>query len=278
MEDAAAPRLSDLLREAATRVDRVDAQALLLHVLERPPSWLLSHADASLSPMQQSAFAALLARREVGEPVAYLTGRRGFWTLDLEVTPATLIPRPETERLVELSLERIAPDVEARIADLGTGSGAIALAIASERPRARVIATDASSAALAVARRNAERHGIAHVEFREGSWFGPLAGERFDLIASNPPYIEAGDPHLAEGDLRFEPMSALASGGHGLEDIREIIAGAPAHLARGGWLLLEHGWRQGEAVRALFDAAGFIDIDTAQDLEDRDRVTLGRWP
>ena len=221
-------------------------------------------------------FEALLARRQAGEPVAYLTGTQGFWTLELEVSPATLIPRPETELLVELALARSPVDAGARIADLGTGSGAIGLAIAKERPRAAVIATDASRAALEVARRNATRNRIATVEFREGDWLAPLAGETFDLIASNPPYIADGDPHLGEGDLRFEPPSALSSGADGLDAIRRIVRDAPAHLASGGWLLLEHGWDQGEAVRALLEAAGFMDVETAQDLEGRDRVTLGR--
>ena len=180
------------------------------------------------------------------------------------------------ELLVELALVRIPVDAEARIADLGTGSGAIALAIASERPQARVIATDASQAALAVAHRNARRNDIGNVEFRHGNWFEPLAGERFDLIASNPPYIESTDPHLGEGDLRFEPMSALASGDDGLDDLRVIIGEATSHLIEHGWLLVEHGWNQGAAVRALFVEAGFVEVATARDLEDRDRVTLGR--
>jgi release factor glutamine methyltransferase len=208
--------------------------------------------------------------------VAYLVGSRGFWTLDLAVTPATLIPRPETELLVGLALERIPVDVDARIADLGTGSGAIALAIAKERPRARVVATDASSDALDIARANARGNGIGNVEFRHGDWFAPLAGEMFELIASNPPYIALGDPHLGEGDLRFEPASALSSGSDGLDAIRAIIRHAPSHLRAGGWLLLEHGWGQGEAVRTLLRGAGFVDVVTERDLEQRERVGLGR--
>ena len=265
-----------VLRAAAARIDRIDAELLLLHVLGKPRSWLFGHDTDALDMGDVAAFEALIARREAGEPVAYLTGRRGFWTLDLAVTPATLIPRPETELLVERALERLPRDAAARIADLGTGSGAIALALAKERPRARVVATDASEAALAVARANAAENGIDNTEFRHGSWFAPLAGERFDLIASNPPYIEADDPHLGQGDLRFEPMSALASGGDGLDDLRVIVGEAPSHLVDGGWLLVEHGWKQGAAVRALFADAGFIDIETARDLEGRERVTLGR--
>lgn len=268
--------VAQALDAAARRIDRADAQWLLLHVLGRGRGWLFAHAGDALAASDGAAFAALVARREAGEPVAYLTGRRGFWTLDLAVTPATLIPRPETELLVELALARIPPDAPARVADLGTGSGAIALALASERPRTQVVATDASAAALAVARANAASHGLGNVDFRAGSWWAPLAAERFDLIASNPPYIEAGDPHLDRGDLRFEPAAALASGADGLDDLRVIAAQAPAHLQVGGWLLVEHGWNQGAAVRGLFTAAGLVDVDTARDLEGRERVTLGR--
>ena len=271
-----AATVADTLRAAAQRIDRVDTEMLLLHVLGQSRTWLFLHEDAAMSDADAAAFEALVARREAGEPVAYLIGTRGFWTLDLAVTPSTLIPRPETELLVELALERIPADADARIADLGTGSGAIGLAIASERPRAQLIATDASEAALDVARGNAQRNHIANIEFRTGSWFAPLAGERFDIIVSNPPYIESDDPHLDEGDLRFEPASALASGTDGLDDLRIITNQASSHLNADGWLLVEHGWNQGAAVRALFKAAGFIGIQTARDLEGRDRITLGR--
>ena len=257
---------------------RHEAELLLLHVLGRERGWLFAHATDLLDPATAEAFAALLQRRIAGEPVAYLLGRRGFWTLDLAVSPATLIPRPETERLVELALERLPEGMPLRIADLGTGSGAIALALASERPLAQIVATDMSGDAIAVAAGNARQHGLANVAFRQGSWHAPLAGERFDLIASNPPYIASDDPHLAQGDLRFEPATALASGHDGLDDIRLIIAGAPAHLQPGGWLLMEHGWDQGEAIRALLEGAGFVEVETALDLEQRDRVSLGRWP
>jgi release factor glutamine methyltransferase len=268
------------LLATATRTlgERVDAEALLLHVLGRPRSWLFAHADEPVDAASEAAVLALVQRRAAGEPVAYLTGRRGFWTLDLEVTPATLIPRPETERLVELALQRVAPTAAVQVADLGTGSGAIALAIASERPRAQVLATDASIEALAVARRNARRLGLANLRFVHGDWLAPLAGERFALVVSNPPYIESGDPHLARGDLRFEPATALASGADGLDDIRRIVQGARGVLQRGGWLLLEHGWNQGEAVRALLCQAGYAQIFTAQDLEARDRVSGGCLP
>lgn len=271
-------RLDALLRDACTRIDPVDAQWLLAHALERPQSWLYAHGDDIVDEARAERFEALVARRAAGEPVAYLTGRRGFWTFDLSVTPETLIPRPETEWLVELALARLPDDRDLDIVDLGTGSGAIALALAQERPRARVVATDASDAALAIARRNAQALGISNIQWRCGDWLAPLAGARFELIASNPPYIASADPHLAEGDLRHEPAMALASGVDGLDAIRIIARDAPLHLAAGGWLLLEHGREQGRAVRSLLDHAGFVDVSTGRDLEGRDRVTLGRLP
>ena len=264
-----------LLRQAAA-IDRVDAEWLLAHSLQTPRSWLFAHSGDAVPAEAAVRFAALLARRQAGEPVAYLTGSQGFWTLDLAVSPSTLVPRPETELLVERALARIPVNSASHVADLGTGSGAIALAIAKERPHTAVIATDASAAALEVARGNAARNGITNVEFREGDWLAPLAGETFDLIASNPPYIAEGDPHLDRGDLRFEPPTALSSGEDGLDAIRSIVRDAPARLAPGGWLLLEHGWDQGALVRALLEAAGFIDVETAHDLEGRDRISLGR--
>jgi len=266
----------DLLAEAARRLgERIDAELLLAHALGRPRGWLFAHADDAVPAHVQAAFAALVERRAAGEPVAYLVGSRGFWSLELEVTPATLIPRAETERLVELALERLPADRPCRVADLGTGSGAVALALARERPRAQVLATDASAAALAVARRNAQRLGLSNVAFAQGDWLEPLEGAAFELIVSNPPYIEAGDPHLAQGDLRFEPASALVSGADGLDDVRRIVAGARAHLVPGGWLLFEHGWKQGGAARALLHAAGYADVFTGRDLEGRERVSGG---
>ncbi|HDS1126135.1 TPA: peptide chain release factor N(5)-glutamine methyltransferase [Stenotrophomonas maltophilia] len=278
------PSLRQVVAEASARLGgieaRHEAELLLLHVLERPRSWLFAHATDPLPAAELATFEALLARRVAGEPVAYLTGRRGFWTLDLDVDPATLIPRPETELLVELALDRLPLDGPLQLADLGTGSGAIALALASERPQAQVLATDASAGALAVAARNAARHELHNVRFAEGGhdWYAPLQGARFDLIASNPPYIASDDPHLQQGDLRFEPATALASGVDGLDDIRRIVDGGQAHLLPGGWLLIEHGWDQGEAIRALFEAAAFADVKTVRDLEQRDRITLGRRP
>ena len=282
MSAAPDPDVRQLLADAAQQLGgemaRFDAELLLLHVVQRPRSWLFSHATDAVAPAQQQTFASLLARRVAGEPVAYLTGRRGFWTLDLQVDSTTLIPRPETELLVELALQRLPPDQPSAVADLGTGSGAIALALASERPQAQVLATDASAGALAMARANAQRHQLGNVHFALGSsdWFAPLQGRQFALIASNPPYIASVDPHLHAGDLRFEPPTALASGLDGLDDIRLIAAGARAHLQPGGWLLLEHGWDQGAAIRALLEHAGLQDVRTEQDLEQRDRVTLGR--
>ena len=273
-----AQRIDAALRAARTRIDGVDAELLLAHVLGVSRGWLFAHADDDLAPDRQAAFDALVARRAAGEPVAYLVGLRGFWSLDLKVTPATLIPRPETELLVDLALEKLPAGRTLRVADLGTGSGAIALAIAHERPHADVVATDASAAALEVARANAAAHGLDRVDFRLGAWCTPLGDARFDLIASNPPYIADADPHLARGDLRFEPRSALAAGIDGLDDIRTLARDATAHLVDGGWLLLEHGFDQGRVVRDLLHAAGFVDVETRQDLEGRDRVTLGRAP
>ena len=270
------PRIDELLRAARAGTEPGDAEALMAHVLDRPASWLYAHGDAMADAATQVAFDALLARRRDGAPVAYLTGRRGFWRFDVRVTPDTLIPRPETERLVELALERLPEDADVAVADLGTGSGAIALALALERPRARVDAVDASAAALAVARGNAEALALPNVRFHLGDWFAPLAGRRYALIASNPPYIADDDPHLRQGDLRAEPRAALASGRDGLDAIRAIAGGAVAMLEPGGWLLLEHGWEQGAAVRRLLAAAGLVEVATAQDLERRDRVTFGR--
>jgi release factor glutamine methyltransferase len=269
-------RIDVVLRQARERIDAADAELLLAHVLGKSRSWLFAHGDVQLDAEAERQFIALLERRIAGEPAAYLTGRRGFWRFDLRVTRDTLIPRPETELLVELALARLPVDHARRVADLGTGSGAIAIALGYERPQARVIATDASVAALAVAEANARELKLDNIELRHGEWCEPLGGERFDLIASNPPYITDDDPHLAA--LRFEPRTALASGADGLDDIRRIVDGSVAHLAPHGWLLVEHGHGQGEAVRALLRRAGFIDVETVVDLERRDRVTLGRRP
>jgi release factor glutamine methyltransferase len=263
---------------AASATARLDAEVLVMHVTGLTRAQLITHADQALAPEAESRLHALLARRAHGEPVAYLTGRREFWSLELAVTPDVLIPRPVTELLVEQALRLIPAEAEWRIADLGTGSGAVALAIARERPHCRVIATDASRAALDVARSNAERLGIQNVEFRPGAWLAPLAGEIFDLIVSNPPYVAAADPHLLQGDVRFEPRAALAAGQDGLDDLRAIIAHAPTVLRTGGWLLLEHGFDQGTAVRELLTRQHLVAVHTDSDLAGRERVTRGQWP
>ncbi len=237
---------------------------------------LITHAHELLSPESEERLHELLARRVRGEPVAYLTGNREFWSLDLNVTPDVLIPRPETELLVEQTLARIPEDAEWTIADLGTGSGAIALAIATERPHCRLIATDSSAAALAVARENAARLGIATLEFRHGEWLKPLAGMRLDVIVSNPPYVRVNDPHLTQGDVRFEPESALVAGTDGLDAIRCIAADAVSCLRPGGWLLFEHGYDQAQAVRALLETRGYDRVASCRDTSGHERVTAGR--
>ena len=257
---------------------RVDAQTLLRHALGVTRAWLITHAEQALTTEEQTGFQHLLHRRLQGEPVAYILGRREFYGLEFTVAPGVLIPRPDTETLVEAALRLMQqnPSMSRQILDLGTGSGAIAIAIAANDSLSRVVAVDKSEDALNVARGNAERLGADNLRFMQSDWFSALAGERFDIIASNPPYIAAGDPHLSQGDLRFEPIGALASGADGLEDIRRIIALAPAHLEHGGWLLLEHGYDQADRVAALMREAGFAEIDHAADLAGIRRVTLGK--
>jgi release factor glutamine methyltransferase len=273
--------LANAIRDAATRLTsdeaRLEAELLLAHALDRPRSWFYAHAGDMLEARDSQVFEELIRRRDRGEPVAQITGRRGFWSLELLVTPDTLIPRPETELLVELALERLPRTEPRHVLDMGTGTGAVALAIASERPLADVTATDASEAALAVARDNAAESGLP-LTLMSSDWYQALPDRRFDLVVSNPPYIAAADPHLKQGDLRFEPVSALVSGVDGLDAIRVIAAGALAHLNPGGWLLVEHGHDQGAAVRALFQDAGLASVATERDLEQRERVTLGRRP
>jgi release factor glutamine methyltransferase len=272
--------LAELLRSAAARLAgdeaRAEAERLVAHALGCSRTWLYAHADAIVAAADVARCEAFVAARLAGRPVAYILGRQGFWTLDLRITPEVLIPRPETERLVELALARLAPGASADVADLGTGSGAVALAIARERPGVRVLATDTSAAALEVARANAVACGLGTIAFAEGNWCAALGDRRFDLIVSNPPYIAAGDAHLERGDLRFEPRLALASGDDGLDAIRTIVRDVPRHLLPGGRLLLEHGHDQGEAVRALLAQAGFDEIDTARDLAGHERVTGAR--
>ena len=268
-----------LVRARALGLDRLDAQRLLGHQLQRERAWLIAHDDAELDAAAATAFAQACQRRADGEPLAYLTGERGFHGLILQVTPAVLVPRPDTETLVDWALDllRLWPPVPPpRVLDLGTGSGAIALAVAHRHPPAQVSATDLSPTALAVAQANGQRLGLA-VDFKRGSWWQALPDAvRFDLVLSNPPYIAGDDPHLAA--LRHEPTLALTPGGDGLAALREIIAGAPAHLAPGGWLLLEHGWDQATAVAALLRSAGFERVATRFDLEGRPRCTGGQSP
>jgi release factor glutamine methyltransferase len=270
-----------LLAAAAARLGggddaRAEAELLLAHALGRSRAWLYAWPEFEPAAAQAAQFERLLEARRRGEPIAYLTGRREFWSLDLAVTPAVLIPRPETELLVELALARMPQDEACTVADLGTGSGAIALALARERRLSRVLATDASADALALARANAQHLGIANVAFAQGDWYAALGDARFDLIVSNPPYIEAGDRHLLEGDLRYEPAAALASGGDGLDAIRRIGAHAREHLNAQGWLLLEHGWDQAARVRELLHDHGFGTARSARDAAGHERVTFAQ--
>jgi release factor glutamine methyltransferase len=255
---------------------RLEVQYLLQRALQKPRAWLLAHSEQQLTENQQADYEQMLQRRLHGEPAAYILGEREFFGLNFRVTPATLIPRPETELLVELSLQRIPLQQQCRILDLGTGSGAIALCIAHARPEAKVTAVDASMEALVVAEENAQRLSIRNARFVRGHWFDALDGQRFNLIVSNPPYVAVGDPHLQQGDLPFEPQAALVSGEDGLEDIRSIVAGAPAHLQPGGWLLLEHGYDQGERVRELLQNAGLSEVFSARDLPGIERVSGGQ--
>jgi release factor glutamine methyltransferase len=253
----------------------LDAQLLLCHVIGKSRAWLYTWPDAVLTSGQLRDFNQLCNRRAEGEPVAYVTGRRQFRDMDLVVNPAVLIPRPETELLVELALAS-GQGKPGPVADLGTGSGAIALALADERPDWQVIATDLSAAALAVAATNLRNSGLSNVQLLQGAWCEPLpAALEFSVIASNPPYVADHDPHLLLGDLRFEPRPALVAADDGLADIRAITLGAFSRLAAGGTLLLEHGWQQGEAVRATLRARGYANIATHRDLGGRDRVTMG---
>jgi release factor glutamine methyltransferase len=260
----------------AVRLDPVDARALLRHALGVSDAYLIAHSAQVLTDAQSELCAVLAARRSAGEPVAYIVGAREFFSLEFKVTPAVLIPRPETEALVEFALERIAPDSAQRVLDLGAGSGCIAISIAKHRPQARVVAVDRSTAALAVARDNAERHAVTNLELTASDWFSALAGQRFDLIVSNPPYVAAGDPHLRQGDLRFEPAAALAAGSDGLDCIRLIIASAPQYLSSGGWLAFEHGGDQAAHCRELLAHAGFSEVFSRTDLAGIERVSGGQ--
>ena len=254
-----------------------DADCLLCAVLGCSRTWLRTWPERVLTGEQQEQLAMLVARRQAGEPIAHLLGEREFWSLPLQVSAATLIPRPDTEVLVEQALARVTADGQGqRLLDLGTGTGAIALALKSECPALEVWAVERVPEACELARCNATRLALT-IELRQGSWFEPVAGERFHLIVSNPPYIDALDPHLSEGDVRFEPRSALVADAAGLADLAQIIRLAPDHLLPGGWLLLEHGWQQGGTVRELLQQRGFLSVATVRDYGDQERVSLGQW-
>ena len=260
--------------EAAATAE-LDAQLLLSHVMAVARARLKSHPEELADPSHTQHYRRLLARRAAGEPLAYLTGSREFWSLTLKVTPAVLIPRPETELLVERALA-LRTAAAGRVADLGTGCGAVALALASERPRWQVVATDACADALAIARANAAALGLGRVELRQGDWYQPLRGERFDLLVSNPPYVAQDDPALETASLRHEPPRALTPGLDALECLRTLARGAPRHLAPGGWLLLEHGATQGADVRRELVEAGFAHVRSHRDLAGHERMTEGQ--
>lgn len=268
--------LAEWLAHVPDGLDAREIEILLLHVTQKDRTFVRTWPDYKLMPWQEQHYQQLLARLVAGEPLPYVLGEQAFWTLTLHVTPATLIPRPDTERVVEVALDKIAGRPDLKILDLGTGSGAIALALATENPTATVYAVDFSQDALAVAIRNAERHGLSQVQFVQGSWFEPLTADaRFDVIVSNPPYIDPADPHLV--GLTHEPITALTAAEHGLADLRHIITHAPAYLQTDGWLLLEHGYDQGAAVRDILAQAGYTAVETFQDYGANDRVTVGQW-
>ena len=255
---------------------RLDAELLLSVVIAKPRSWLYTWPDHIPALPEQHLYLELIRRRQAGEPVAYMTGRKEFWDLQLKINHDVLIPRPDTELLVETALAKLPEDESIRVADLGTGSGAIALALASDRDNWQLIATDQSARALDLAQENAKNLDIKNISFFQGSWLAPLSGQTFDAILSNPPYIEKNDPHLQRGDVRFEPVHALISEENGLADIHHIISNSPSFLTPSGWLMLEHGYQQGEQVRQLFAAFSYSEIETLRDLAGHERITIGR--
>lgn len=267
--------VAELSAESPAGDAQVDAQWLLAHLLGKNVAWLRAFTEQVLAEADFEKYCGWIARRRAGEPVAYICGCQGFWNFELEVTADTLVPRPDTELLVDTALELLDASAISAV-DLGTGTGAIALALKSERPEWQVLATDIDAASLALAQRNAHKLGLA-IRVQESCWLRDVGAEKFQLIVSNPPYIRADDPHLAGAGVRFEPLRALVSGVDGLDAIREIVAAAPDHLHAGGWLLLEHGYDQGAAVRGLLQARGFHAVETRRDLGGNERVTLGRW-
>ncbi|MGQ0833425.1 MAG: peptide chain release factor N(5)-glutamine methyltransferase [Gammaproteobacteria bacterium] len=269
-------RLSAASELADSLTGVLDAEVLLSHTLGIDRARVRSHPEVPVADEHRAAYGLALERRAAGEPIAYIVGYRDFWTLRISVNPGVLVPRPETELLVERALALRGAD-PARIVDLGTGSGAVALALAHERPAWHVTATDASKEALALARANAETHGLTRIELVEGSWFGPLAGRTFDLVLSNPPYVAADDPVLEKSALRFEPRAALTPGPDALECLRAIVHSAPDYLLAGGWLLLEHGAGQAADVSGLLVARGFGHVRSHTDLAGHERMTEGRW-
>ncbi len=273
-----AETLAAAARSLGLRVEspRLEAEILLGHVLDVPRAALIARPGGEIPADAWASFEALVARRVAGEPVAYLTGSKEFWSMELEVGREALIPRPETERLVEAGLERLGPESAPRVADLGTGCGAVALAIGRERPRARIVATDVSRPALALAQRNLSRWGTGNVQLLCGDWLDAIGPGAFDLILGNPPYVADSDPHLERGDLPMEPRLALASGPDGLDAIRTIVADARARLSENGSLLLEHGYGQGPAVRALLDKGGYREVFTLRDYAGLERISGGR--
>ncbi|WP_420517081.1 peptide chain release factor N(5)-glutamine methyltransferase [Proteus mirabilis] len=253
-----------------------DAEILLGHVTKRARTYLIAFSETVLLEDELVQLSSLLARRIKGEPIAYLVGEREFWSLPLKVSPATLIPRPDTECLVEKALEKLSAQAS-RILDLGTGTGAIALAIASERSDCRVLGVDFQPEAVALAIENAQHLALSNVEFTESCWFSSLSGYQFDMIISNPPYIDEEDEHLYQGDVRFEPLTALVAADHGFADIELIITNARQFLANNGWVLIEHGWQQGERVCNIFIDKGYCCVETFRDYGGNERVTVGRW-
>ena len=258
---------------------RIDSEVLLQAVIDRPLSWVFAYGETFATPDHTRAFFDLVAKRQQGQPIAYLLGYKDFWTLRLKVNKHVLIPRSDTETLIEHALQKLPDGAVSHVLDLGTGSGAIALSIAKERPNAQVLATDYQLKALEVANNNAVYNEVSNVRFLHSDWYSNIAvDEKYDLIAANPPYVEIGDPHLAQGDLRFEPDSALISGGDGLHDLEKIVQGAVNHLLPSAWLIVEHGYNQAKEVAQLFSCAGYINIELHRDINDLPRCTIGQYP